>query len=310
MSTATLLLLGAALLALAALAAVFWFVYPFRILTLLAMGRSHCDWAEAWSAPRYRAERLKLRAELARSARIVEEDGAVVRWEIAGERYWMPRGSGILPGMLADQKRAVYEAAGGGVKAGDVVVDCGANVGLFTLHALERGAAHVVAVELSPRNLGCLRRNLAAEVRAGRVTIVEKGVWDTDAALPLRMQPGNSAADSVALSYRGSRRGPTVPLTTLDAIVRELGLQRVDYIKMDVEGAEREALRGAAGTLCRFHPQMTIAMEHRFEDPRDIPKVVAEVCPGYRARPGPCVDFGNALRPVAVVFQWGAPAAG
>lgn len=310
MSTETLLIGAAALLSVAGLAALFWFVYPFRILTLLALGRSHCAWRDVWSAPRYRAERRKLRAKLARSARIVEEDGDVVRWEIAGERYWMPRGSGILPGMLADQKRAVYEAAGGGVEAGDVVLDCGANAGLFTLHALERGAAHVVAIELSPRNLECLRRNLAAEVRAGRVAIVGKGVWDKDDALPLRMQPGNSAADSVALGYRGSRHGPTVPVTTLDAIVRELGLRTVDYIKMDVEGAEREALRGAAETLRRFHPQMTIAMEHRFEDPRDIPRVVSEVCPGYRARPGPCVDFGNALRPVAIVFQWDAPAAG
>ena len=187
-------------------------------------------------------------------------------------------------------------------------MDCGASIGLYTLHALEKGAAHVVAVELSPRNLECLRRNLAAELESGRATIVPKGVWDTEGLLPLRMQPQNSAADSVALRYRGSRQGPKVPVTTIDTIVRELGLLRLDYIKMDIEGAEREALRGAAQTLARFHPRLTIAMEHRFEDPRDIPGVVAEVCAGYRAHCGPCTDMGNSLRPVAMDFMWVPPA--
>jgi FkbM family methyltransferase len=212
--------------------------------------------------------------------------------------------------MLADQRLDIYEAAGGGVRPGDVVLDCGASIGLYTLHALAKGAARVVAIELSPRNLECLRRNLAAETRAGRVTIVPKGVWGRDDVLTLRMQPENSAADSVALRYRGSRTGPKAPVTTMDAMVRDLGLQRVDYIKMDVEGAEREALRGAAETLRRFHPRLTIAMEHRFEDPRDIPKAVVEMCEGYRARRGPCVDTGNALRPVVMDFQWTPPATG
>ncbi len=86
-----------------------------------------------------------------------------------------------------------------------------------------------------------------------------------------------------------------------------MDLKRLDYIKMDIEGAEREALRGAAETLRRFHPRLTIAMEHRFEDPRDIPKVVAEVCGGYRAPCGPCTDMGNSLRPVVMDFQWMPP---
>ena len=304
MNTETIILGVAVALASAGLTALFWFVHPFRVLLLIVLGRNHCPLRDVWSAPRYRAKRLKLRAELARSARIIEEDGESVRWEIAGERYWLPRGSRILPGMLADQKLDVYEAAGGGVRRGDVVLDCGASIGLYMLHALAKGAAHVVAVELSPRNLECLRRNLAAELQAGRVTILSKGVWDREDLLTLRMQPENSAADSVALSYRGSRQGPKVPVTTIDAIVRELDLQRLDYIKMDVEGAEREALRGAAETLRRFHPRLTIAMEHRFEDPRDIPKVVADVCDGYRAQCGPCTDMGNALRPVVMDFQW------
>ncbi|MCX7823935.1 MAG: FkbM family methyltransferase [Verrucomicrobiae bacterium] len=279
-----------------------WRTYPIRLFLLMALGRSWCPLREAWTAPRHRAIRLRLKAELAKTARVLREDGDAVLWEIAGERYWLPRGSRILPGMLAEQKLGSYESAGHGVRRGDVVLDCGASIGLYTLHALALGASHVVAIEPSPRNLECLRRNLAGVVREGRATIVAKGVWDKDDALTLRMQPENSAADSVALAYRGSRDGPKVPVTTIDAIVRELGLTRVDYIKMDTEGAERAALRGAAQTLRRFHPRLTIAMEHRFDDPREIPKLVASIADGYRVERGPCVDAGNALRPAIMDF--------
>lgn len=292
---------------LGAMAWLFWTYYPFRLFLLVALGRNHCPIREIWSAPDYRARKRRLQSRLAQSARIIEEDGEVVLWEIEGERYWLPRGSRILPGMLADQKLQIYESAGGGVRAGDMVLDCGANIGLYTLHALQMGASHVVAIEPSPRNLECLRRNLSAVQPSGRVTIVPKGLWNKDDTLPLRLQAENSASDSVALSYRGSREGPRVPVTALDSLVRDRGLPRVDYIKMDIEGAECEALRGAAETLEQFHPRLTIAMEHRFQDPRDIPKVVAEVCPGYRVRRGPCVDVGHALRPLVMEFEWKPP---
>ena len=91
-------------------------------------------------------------------------------------------------------------------------------------------------------------------------------------------------------------------LTTIDTIVRELGLERLDYIKMDTEGAERSALVGASDTIRRFHPRMTIAMEHRFTDPREIPRIVAAITNDYRIARGPCLELGNAVRPATLNF--------
>ncbi len=278
-----------------------------RAAFFIALRRTWCPWSSAWSAARHRSTQLALRARLAASAHIVEEDGEAVLWEIAGERYWLPCESCILPGMLAEQKLGLYDSDGHGVRPGDIALDCGANVGVYTLRALASGAAHVVAIEPAPRNLTCLRRNLAEAVQAGRVTIVPKGLWDRDDLLTLREVPRNSAADSVALHMRGSRKGPTVPVTTIDAIVRELGLPRIDYIKMDVEGAEYAALRGAAGTIRRFHPRMVIATEHRFDDPREIPRAVTAITDGYSLDRGPCVDAGNALRPATLLFAPAEP---
>ena len=76
---------------------------------------------------------------------------------------------------LAEQKRNIY---GTGIRRGDIVLDAGANVGVFTRKALWAGASKVIAIEPAPENLECLRRNFAAEIADGRVVVYPKGVWD------------------------------------------------------------------------------------------------------------------------------------
>jgi hypothetical protein len=49
-----------------------------------------------------------------------------------------------------------------------------------------------------------------------------------------------------------------VPVTTVDGTVRALGLERLDFVKMDIEGSEVAALRGAAETLRRFRPRLLV----------------------------------------------------
>jgi FkbM family methyltransferase len=291
-----------ALLAVLSGAMLIWKISTLRILMLITLGRSWCPLAEAMAAPRNAAAKVRVKAELTKRAKIVKKDGECILWDVSGEQYWLPSGSRILPGMLAEQKLGAYEAAGYGVRAGDVVLDCGASIGLYTLHALQLGASHVIAVEPSPRNLECLRRNLTHALQDQRVTIVPKGVWDEEETRTLQIQASNSAADSVALKYRGSMPGPDVPLTTIDLIVHEFSPNRLDYIKMDVEGAEEPALQGAIETIRRFHPRMTIAMEHRFHDAREIPRVVAAIAENYRVGYGPCVEIGKSLRPTVLDF--------
>jgi FkbM family methyltransferase len=85
------------------------------------------------------------------------------------------------------------------------------------------------------------------------VIIYEKGVWDRDDHLDLNINDDNSGADSIVAKGNGSIK---IALTTLDKIVKELRLQRVDFVKMDIEGSEQNALKGAVKTLKEFgvHP--------------------------------------------------------
>jgi FkbM family methyltransferase len=203
-------------------------------------------------------------------------------WRTPKGNVWFPREStSALHVDMAEQQREIYNIGGKGVAAGDVVLDCGANVGLYTREALANRARLVVAIEPAPENLECLRRNLAAEIRAGKVIVYPKGVWDKEDSLLLHRAPGNSAANSVVNAFGGS--SVSVALTTIDLLVDELALDRVDFIKMDIEGAERQALSGAANTIRRFEPRMAVAAYHLPDDSIEIPRRVLAALPGYRS---------------------------
>jgi FkbM family methyltransferase len=143
--------------------------------------------------------------------------------------------------------------------------------------------------------LYCLRKNFVEEIRTGRVVVYPKGGWDRDAELVLRTFDAQSGGDSVALQFRGSRAGPTVALTTIDKLTSELGLQRVDFIKMDIEGAERQALIGAKQTVERFRPRMAISLEHRPADITEIPALIRSLWPALKTECGSCVWVGTEL---------------
>lgn len=68
--------------------------------------------------------------------------------------------------------------------------------------------------------------------------------------------------------------------------VDDLGLDRVDRLKLDVEGAEPQALRGAARTLARDRPRLAVAAYHRDDDLAVLPPLIHGLEPSYRFRLG------------------------
>ena len=293
-ASAAAMVLGAGLL---------YYIPPLRAPLSIAAGRNHgCSIGDAWRGWRYSSAQRTITEEFRQSAKIVREDGDLALWEVSGARYWVPKGNRSVPRVFAENRAGGYGAPEDLIRPGDTVLDCGAHVGTFTLSALGAGAARVVAIEPAPDNLESLRRNLADHVRAGRVIVYPKGVWDRDDYLPLRGRPFSSSTYSVVFNFPGSQEGPKVPLTTIDKIVTELGLTRVDCIKMDIQGAEAAALRGAAQTLQRYRPRLLISTEHRADDPETLPKLIDTLAGGYRIRRGPCLMGIIRLRPIALFF--------
>ena len=203
--------------------------------------------------------------------------------------------------MIAQYKVQAYP--GLRIRKGDVVLDCGGFVGDWTRFALSAGAWRVVTVEPSSENLECLRRNLSREIREGRVLVYSKGLWDGDARLYLQHREGNPAAHSVTGGSSGS--GEWIDLTSIDKMVADLAMDRVDVIKMDIEGAETRAIRGARTTLNRFRPRLAVATEHTMDvlqNNRNVIEAVREIAPFYRPRCGYCRVTDRGVVPETLYF--------
>lgn len=257
---------------------------------------THCTYSDVWalSPP---VDRAMAQESVENTFQIEKREGPVELVRTPAGEYWIPiRDIGELAETIAEQQSAIYEGVGAAVEPGDVALDCGANVGVYTRHALDHGARLVVAIEPAQESLDCLRRNVSKEISDGRVIVYPKGVWNKDDQLTLSVGPTfASSASSVAIDRGG--KGSTVHLTTIDKLVAELHLHTVDFIKMDIEGAEMQALEGAVETVRRFHPRMAISTEHRTSDPDQIPQLVRKLWPSYIAQCGPCANVNGSIQP-------------
>ena len=194
----------------------------------------------------------------------LREDAAHrICWKTHLGEFWTPPGSTAYYVRLIETEALadVYNLRGANL-SGATFFDCGANVGFITRMALAHSAAQVIAFEPSPQTAQCLRMNFSSEIAAGKVTVIEKALWNAEDILWLNTaQVSNPASHSLVESGE-SPRGVRVPVTTIDRVVADLNLARVDFIKMDIEGAEANALAGAAATIRRFRPSIALGTEH------------------------------------------------
>jgi len=201
-------------------------------------------------------------------------------------QYWTSRHEPLVGFHLAEQETEIYGDALHGVHPGDIVLDCGADIGTYTRTALFRGAKLVVAIEPAPSSVDALRRTFQREIAEGRVIVYPKGVWDKVDTLDLEVSNGGTMSGSSLVIHDPMRPSKIkVPLTTIDLLVEELHLPRVDFIKMDIEGAEKWALRGGTQTIAKFRPRMALSTEHLADDATAIPRTVKTIRPDYDFEP-------------------------
>ena len=133
----------------------------------------------------------------------------------------------------------------------------------------------IVCAEPDERNY---RHLLAYRDREKRATVTPLQVALSDApGVASLFASGNRNSSLFRSSH--SARAEQVEVKTIDELVGETPL---DFIKLDVEGAEAAALRGARGTLARSRPALLISCYHRSEDLFSLPLLLSELCPCYR----------------------------
>ncbi len=287
-----------------ALTAFVAFYPPAKLGAWYLIGRSpECAFAQAIQADAELKDQVVRKDRILAATKVVETDAQGMKlYATPHGSFWAPPGNEyILPWNLAEMERDIYGRGPQAIRAGDVVLDCGASIGDFTRAALAKGARLVVAVEPAPEHIECLRRNLKAEIEAGRVIIYPKGVWDKDDVLEFNVDPKNTAANSFVIQRDGSHK-VRLPLTTIDKLAAELKLDRIDFIKMDIEGAEPNAVRGAAESIRKWKPRLALSTYHAPDHPRLIPSLVRTLRNDYAVACGPCAVAERSIRPDVVYF--------
>lgn len=258
------------------------------------------------SAERHRAEQARVDREL------LVERGTLAVPDLFSPRLSryaleLPKGSltlhtdsANLVGVLLLEQYAYARGPGPVVaraRPGDVVIDGGACWGDTALYFAERVGAQgrVYSFELSAANVAVMEANLGLNpALADRVEIVREALWDATGEVVSYSELGRITAPGL-VTAEGAADAATV---ALDDFVEERGIARIDFVKLDVEGAELRALRGAERTLRAFRPALAVAAYHRDGDLVEIPAFLEGLDLGYEL----FLDHFSAGRPETVLF--------
>jgi FkbM family methyltransferase len=154
------------------------------------------------------------------------------------------------------------------LKPGMSFIDVGANMGLYTQFAAKKVGPYgtVVAIEPSSRDFARLKAhielNRLANVRLLQVAVSNyKG--EADLLVASEKNSGHNTLGSFGYDLVIPQGHERVVVGRLDDIVERIGLQKVDVIKMDIEGAEFLCLQGAKEILSLFHPIILMELSDR-----------------------------------------------
>ena len=191
----------------------------------------------------------------------------------------------ILPYLLniqADFGEGTYETDDIKVEKGDIVIDAGAHHGLFTVFAAKYREAFVHAFEPVASIGEILQRNVKLNEVEDKTTIVRSALSDTIGEGEIYVNGGASTLMPEGMAGYTYDRTEIISLTTVDRYVEEQQLPRVDFIKADIEGSERDMLRGASVTLRRFKPKLAICTYHLPNDREVLTQIIKEANPEYK----------------------------
>lgn len=194
----------------------------------------------------------------------------------------------IAPSLFGDTEHVSegeYENEIVKVENNDIVLDLGANIGMFSCVAASKGK-HVYAFEPTPQTVSYLRKN--SELY-DNFTIAEYAVSDREGECEFYINSmGANNVNTGSNTMFGERIGGNdamerikVKMITIDNFVKMNKLESVDFIKADIEGAERYMLEGAKETLKKYAPKLSLCTYHLPDDPQVMEELILKYNPNY-----------------------------
>jgi len=180
-----------------------------------------------------------------------------------------------------------YERGEGELCPGDVAIDCGANIGIFSAYASAKGCT-CYAFEPTSAQYSIIEAH--NKLNGGNIILVPFALADqegTSSFYTYDSRPGSNRLTELNhpvknLAANESETIVNIQKTTIDHFVEERGLKRVDFIKADIEGAERLMLAGAQNTLKEFAPRLAICKYHFPDDKEVLTELILQANPKYQ----------------------------
>jgi len=230
-------------------------------------------------------EELERRANNAESIDLGFCGWKLQKFDLAPEGYpiqLFARAPGVFTQLILQQYRCQLQDRVIEVELGDTVIDAGGCYGdtaLYFAHkAGEKG--RVFSFEFMPENIKVFNQNLALNPHlATRIALLEHPLWSSS-GMKLFVE-GIGPASHVTPSPKDTS-AKQVETLSIDDLVSNKSLDKVGFIKMDIEGAELEALKGAQDTIRRFKPKLAISVYHNYHDFWTIPQWIESLNLGYQ----------------------------
>jgi FkbM family methyltransferase len=174
-----------------------------------------------------------------------------------------------------------YESENVFISPGDTVVDVGANLGIFSLYSIiHANASRVYSFEPMLDTFRMLVDNVNLNNVLDKVIPIDYALGNIDGSIQMYYDSQNMGGSSL-LEPLKANQSKQVKITTLDSFVLYNEIEKIDFIKVDIEGAERLFIEGAKKTLRDHKPKISICTYHLCDDPLILTNLILEANPSY-----------------------------
>jgi FkbM family methyltransferase len=163
-------------------------------------------------------------------------------------------------------------------KQGDYVIDGGACYGDTALYFADvvKDKGRVFSFEFVEENLKMFKKNIEANPdKKDIIKLTERPLYSDS------LSEFSAAGTGPGCALSRDKTDKLYKTIAIDDFVQQNQIKRVDFIKLDIEGSEMDALKGAIRTIKEFRPQMAICLYHKNKDFSEIPNFLKELVPEY-----------------------------
>jgi FkbM family methyltransferase len=171
-----------------------------------------------------------------------------------------------------------YERGGCVIKKNDVVIDAGANLGLFSWLIKkdigEDGKIYMFEPISSLSTI--LKESITTNNTSSTMSVVESAVSDEDGYTSFSVQ------DFGGGSHKSESGTTKIPTIKIDTYVKNNNIPRIDFIKADIEGMEPFLIRGAREIIQRDKPRLAICTYHDRNHRKELTELIKSIRPDYQ----------------------------